>query len=285
VICAVLLIPAVAAVLSLLIRNVLVRRVILVLTGVGPTAVTVAAWTATPQPLLNGWLMLDAAGLLFLTITSILFLACSVYAFGYLAIQGAGKQQDYEEGTLFTNAPDAVFCACLEAFLATMTLVTVSRHFGLLWVRHGGDHAGQRAADLLPPAPSFARSNVEVPADLLGGHRAALARQLPDGHRRVETRRRRHRHRRRRADRERRKPERPLAQSRLLSSWSAMERRWAWLPCTHGCRTHTGVPSVISALLSGALLNCAFLAILRSYQVCAAADKPRSARTCWSCSG
>ena len=80
-ICALLLIPAVAALLSLLVRHTLVRRVLLVLTGVGHTAVTLAAWNTTPQPLLSGWLMLDAAGLLFLTITSILFLACSVYAF------------------------------------------------------------------------------------------------------------------------------------------------------------------------------------------------------------
>jgi len=41
-----------------------------------------------------------------------------------------------------------------------------------------------------------------------------------------------------------------------------------WLP-----DAHSESPSVISALLSGALLNCAFLAILRSYQVCAAAGQ------------
>ena len=38
-----------------------------------------------------------------------------------------------------------------------------------------------------------------------------------------------------------------------------------WLP-----DTHSQSPSPISALLSGALLNCAFLAILRFYQVCIA---------------
>src|SRR5208282_2344452 len=39
-----------------------------------------------------------------------------------------------------------------------------------------------------------------------------------------------------------------------------------WLP-----DAHSEAPSVVSALLSGALLNCAFLAILRAYQVCVAA--------------
>ncbi|HPN56861.1 MAG TPA: proton-conducting transporter membrane subunit, partial [Candidatus Omnitrophota bacterium] len=34
---------------------------------------------------------------------------------------------------------------------------------------------------------------------------------------------------------------------------------------------HSEAPSVVSALLSGALLNCAFLGIIRIYQICAAA--------------
>ena len=41
---------------------------------------------------------------------------------------------DSEEGFLFDNTPEALFTACLLGFLATMTLVTVSQHFGLLWV-------------------------------------------------------------------------------------------------------------------------------------------------------
>jgi len=40
----------------------------------------------------------------------------------------------------------------------------------------------------------------------------------------------------------------------------------AWLP-----DAHSEAPSVVSALFSGALLNCAFLGILRAYQICAAA--------------
>src|SRR5262249_28296918 len=41
-----------------------------------------------------------------------------------------------------------------------------------------------------------------------------------------------------------------------------------WLP-----DAHSESPSVVSALLSGALLNCAFLGILRGFQVCAAAGQ------------
>ena len=44
-----------------------------------------------------------------------------------------------------------------------------------------GDDAGQRAADLLPPPPPVAGGDLEVPADLLGGHRLGAARQLLPG--------------------------------------------------------------------------------------------------------
>jgi len=47
-----------------------------------------------------------------------------------------------------------------------------------------------------------------------------------------------------------------------------------WLP-----DTHSQAPSPVSALLSGALLNCAFLAILRFFQVCLASGDAAFART------
>jgi len=47
-----------------------------------------------------------------------------------------------------------------------------------------------------------------------------------------------------------------------------------WLP-----DTHSQAPSPVSALLSGALLNCAFLAILRFFQVCLASGDVAFART------
>jgi hydrogenase-4 component F len=47
-----------------------------------------------------------------------------------------------------------------------------------------------------------------------------------------------------------------------------------WLP-----DTHSQAPSPVSALLSGALLNCALLAILRFYQVCLASGDAAFAKT------
>ena len=276
---ALLLIPAVAAVLSLAIRNALLRRIILVLTAVSHTAVTIAAWHTDPAPLLDGWLMLDKPGLLFLTITSVLFLACSFYAFGYLAGEAGKRKQDFEEGVLFTNAPGAVFCACLELFLATMTLVTVSRHLGLLWVA--------MEATTLASAPLiyFHRHHrsleatwkyllicsVGIALALLGNFFMAIAASKGGSE------------------------GTPIVVDLLIRRGPTLNIPWlkaaflfflvgygtkmglaplhTWLP-----DAHSESPSVISALLSGALLNCAFLGILRSYQICCAAGQSEFCR-------
>ena len=58
----------------------------------------------------------------------------SFYVAGYLGQEANRRATDPEEGFLFDNAPEAVFIGCLLLFLAAMTLVTVSQHFGLLWV-------------------------------------------------------------------------------------------------------------------------------------------------------
>ena len=81
-----------------------------------------------------GW-PLDAASLLFLSITSVLFLAAALYAVGYLAREAAPRTaQRRRRGAVSSNFPEAVFTGCLLLFLATMTLVVVSRHLGLMWV-------------------------------------------------------------------------------------------------------------------------------------------------------
>ncbi len=131
---ALILIPALAGIAAFFLRATAARRGLLVLTALAHTALTVAAWRFDPAPALGGWLFLDAAGRLFLTITSILFLAASVYALGYLAQESSRRITDLEEGFLFENAPEAVFVGCLLLFLAAMTLVTLSQHFGLLWI-------------------------------------------------------------------------------------------------------------------------------------------------------
>jgi hydrogenase-4 component F len=81
----------------------------------------VFAW-ADHAPLagLDGWLLLDPLGKLFLAYLSVLFFLCSLYAPGYLALRG--------------DRDNRVICTNLFASLSVMTLVTISQHLGLMWV-------------------------------------------------------------------------------------------------------------------------------------------------------
>ncbi|NLX13731.1 MAG: NADH dehydrogenase FAD-containing subunit, partial [Phycisphaerales bacterium] len=172
------------------------------------------------------------------------------------------------EGFLFDNTPEAVFTGCLLLFLAMMTLVTVSAHLGLLWVAV--------EATTLSSAPLIFyhrhhRSleatwkyllicSVGIALALMGNF--ALAAGFSEG------------------------TAISLHLEDLLTQASSLNPRWlqaafilmlvgygtkmglapmhTWLP-----DAHSEAPSVVSALLSGALLNCAFLAVLRILQVCA----------------
>jgi hydrogenase-4 component F len=131
---ALLLIPTVAGAAAFFLRPVGPRRAILTVTALTHAILTGATWSVEPSAALGDWLGLDALGRIFLTITSLLFLAAALYAVGYLRREGHGERKDFAEGFLFDNAPEATFTGCLLLFLAAMTLVTVSQAFGLLWV-------------------------------------------------------------------------------------------------------------------------------------------------------
>ena len=66
---------------------------------------------------------IDVTGLLFLSITSLLFLAASLYTVPYL-----------RHGTHDPQAAPHRFVPCLLWFLSAMTLVTATQHLALLWV-------------------------------------------------------------------------------------------------------------------------------------------------------
>lgn len=273
-----ILVPLVAAVLAFFTREDRLRRSLLLSTAVVHTCLTVAAWTVRPDPAFRGWLMLDAAGLLFLGITSLLFLAAAVYAVGYLSGEDHAKK-DFEEGVLFTNGPEGVFTVALLLFLATMTLVTMSQHFGILWVA--------MEATTLTSAPLifFHRHHrsleatwkyllicsVGIALALLGNFFLAAAATRPGAE------------------------SASLVLGDLIRAGTSLDVPWlkaaflfflvgygtkmglaplhTWLP-----DAHSESPSVVSALLSGALLNCAFLGILRALQVCDAAGLAGFAR-------
>jgi hydrogenase-4 component F len=250
------------------------RRALLVAAAVVHAGLVAATWIVPPDAMAGGWLRLDPLGQLFLSITSALFVAAALYAVGYLRRERRAAHRDFEEGLLFTNAPEATFTACLLFFLAAMTLVTVSQTFGLLWV------AVEATTLASAPLIYFHRQHrsleatwkyllicsVGIALALLGNFFLAVA---AAGQGTIGG---------------------AVLLDDVIGAASGLHVAWlkaalllflvgygtkmglaplhTWLP-----DAHSEAPSVVSALLSGALLNCAFLAILRVQQVCAAAGQ------------
>jgi hydrogenase-4 component F len=273
------LLPAASGLVAFLVRGDRTRRALLVATAIVHLAAALLSWRAASAAgaagatdVFGGWFGLDATGRLVLTLASALFAAASLYGVGYLAReQQHGARHDWEEGLLFTNAPEAVFTGCLLLFLATMSLVCACRHLGVLWVaieattlasapllcfhRHGRSLEATWKYLLL--------CSVGIGIALLGNFAIQIAQTAGGGGG-------------------------TLLVDELVHRRAPFDRTWlrvgflcllvgygtkmglapmhAWLP-----DAHSEAPSLVSALLSGALLNCAFLGILRSLQVVNAA--------------
>ena len=205
----------------------------------------------------QGWLFLDPIGKLVLAVVSLLFFACLSYAPSYL-----GKALEKS---------NRVFCACLLFLLALLSLVALSRQLELMWV-------GIEATSLVSaPLIYFNHNNraieaawkfllicsVGIALALLGTFFMAYASIAGGG-------------------------PTTFMMDDLVRSAGSLSKPWlhaafaallvgygtkmglaplhTWLP-----DAHSESPALVSALLSGALLNCAFLAILRVTKILHAA--------------
>lgn len=271
---ALIFLPLGAALAAMLIRPDRPRRGLLVATAAAHALLTAWCWRHPPAAAPEAWLGLDPAGRLFLGIASLLFLAVSVHAVNGLrqARGGRGRQVEEDTGSVFVNAPEAVYTACLLAFLATMTLVAASRHLGVLWVAVEATTLATAPLIYFHRQPSSLEAtwkyllvcSVGIALALLGNFLVVVASAAADG------------------------TAGSLLVSELLARGAQLHPAWlkaafvfllvgygtkmglvplhTWLP-----DAHSEAPSPVSALLSGALLNCAFLGILRAHAICAAA--------------
>ncbi|MEW6272290.1 MAG: proton-conducting transporter membrane subunit [Thermodesulfobacteriota bacterium] len=213
---------------------------------------------------LGGWLLLDPVGRLILALVSVLFFLCSLYAPGYLALR--------------PERSNRVFCTCLLGFLGTTTLMTESHHLGLMWVA--------LEATTLASAPMlyFNRNrrsleatwkylligSVGIALALLGSlflaysaFREGLVTSLLF------------------EDLVRDAPHlsRPWLQSAFVllfvgyGTKMGLAPMHTWKPDAYG-----ESPGLVGALLAGGLTSCAFLALLRFYQICSAAGEAEFVR-------
>ncbi len=232
------------------------------------TLAVTAALTITAPPL-DHWIGMDALSAIFLVLTSLLFLGATVYGIGYVAREPVAGQTDSEDGSLFKNEPESVFTGALLLLLAAMTLAILSRHLALQWVAIEATtlasapliYYHQNRRSLEAAWKYLMLCSVGIAIALLGIF--FLRMTIQDG-------------------------PHDLTLTALLERAGTLNHKWlgtaficmlvgygtkmglaplhTWLP-----DAHSEAPSPVSALLSGALLNCAFLGILRVQQVCAAA--------------
>jgi len=252
------LVPLAGAGIAFLLRSNRLRTVLLTGIAVFHLVLVSSCWYQQSVSLLGGWLAVDALGRVFLTLVSVLFMCTVLYAVGYLRHE--------------PRRSNRVFVTCLLGFLAAMSLVTLSQHLGLLWVAVEGTtlasapliyfHHSQRSLEAT--WKYLLICSVGIALALLGTFFVALAGSDHGGE------------------------QLPLLVGELLNHASRLHLPWlkgaflfflvgygtkmglapfhTWLP-----DAHSEAPSPASALLSGALLNCAFLGILRLFQVCLAA--------------
>ncbi|NLX03857.1 MAG: NADH dehydrogenase FAD-containing subunit [Phycisphaerae bacterium] len=263
----VILVPVMAGGAAALLPWRTLRRWWLLAGSAGHLLAVIGLWRIGPQR--GTWIGTDEPGLLFLTITSAIFLAAAAYTVGYLGGRADPVTRDFEEGFLFRNEPDAIFVGCLLLFLAAMSLVCLSRHLGLLWVAIEATtlvsapliHFHRHHRSLEATWKYLLICSVGIALALLGNFFLAFAARGQAVH---------------------------LSIDELLSHASTLDPMWlkaafilflvgygtkmglapmhTWLP-----DAHSESPSMVSALLSGALLNCAFLGILRGHTVLGAA--------------
>lgn len=260
---ALLIIPVALGVLSLLSRVEVrrkLRRFILFIAAVIHLSLTASFYAFPIVEESRGFLSLDPLGLFFLLLTSLIFFLVSIYSWGYFH-----HERDTAKGGV-----SHFFTPCMLFFLATMTLTSVTNHLGVLWVAIEGTtlasapliyyHHTEKALEAT--WKYLLICSVGIALALLGlfFFAAASGGQGTD-----------------------------LDTASLILHAGKLDARWlrigfilvligfgtkmglapmhAWLPDAHG-----EAPTPVSALLSGTLLNCAFLGILRFYQVCLAAD-------------
>ena len=246
-----ILVPLAAAGLTFIFPANRPRIFLFIGTAIFHLGCVVSFWREAPAAQWQNFLALDVLGLLVLSIISVLFVMVSFYLTGYLEKEG--------------DRSNRTFIICLLIFLSVMTLVTVSQHFGLLWIAIEATtlfgvtliNFHRTARGIEATWKCLLICSVGIALALLGTFFLAVAAIN------IKT----------------------LLLVDLSSHAAMLSESWfklsvifllvgygtkmglvpmhSWKPDTYG-----EAPGPVGALMSGALTSCAFLAILRVGQIC-----------------
>ncbi len=227
-------------------------------------AITLAALGTPEVSAIGGWLKLDDLGRLVLGLLSVLFFACSLYAPGYLALR--------------PDRSNRVFTPCLLFFLAMTSLAAESQHLGLMWVAIEATtlatapllHYNHNARSIEATWKYLLIGSVGIALALFGTFflayaalRAGLGSSLFF------------------ADLVREAPRlsRPWLHTAFVllfvgyGTKMGLAPMHTWKPDAYG-----EAPGIVGTLMAGVLTSCAFLALLRFFQIVAAAGEAAFAR-------
>ncbi len=248
----VFLIPIIAGI-AVFFLPVKIGRMVLIGTAITHLLITALEWFHVTGPLHNKYFSNTPEGMLVLAIMSFLFLFISLYTISYMAEVEMSKEP--------------TFNACMLLFLGAMSMVTIADHIIMLWV-------AVEATTLMSAPLIFVRRSKEsleatwkyvlicsvgIALALLGCFFIIFSMEMSNIHV-------------------------PISFSSLSDVADQLNSVWlkagfifivigygtkmglapmhTWLP-----DAHSEAPSPASALLSGALLNCAFLGVYRCHQL------------------
>jgi hydrogenase-4 component F len=253
---ALIILPLIGAAMTWLVPWDRLRPKVLSLFALAHLGITIQLLTFTPPASPGGWFHLDALGKIVLLSTSVLFLFCAIYAMGYLFYR--------------RERSNRVICVGLLVCLAAASMVTITHHLGLMWV------ALETTTIAMAPLIYFNRNarsieatwkyllicSVGVALALIGLYFLAYATIVA----RVEP---------------------SLLLDDLMQDAGKLSSGWVhaafvfllvgfgskmglaplhtWKPDAYG-----EAPGLVGAMLAGGLVNLAFLALLRVYQLCLA---------------
>jgi len=261
---ALVLVPLLLALVAFAVPDDRTRPWVVTVGGTLHLALTIFALRMPVVDGLEGWLLLGPLGKLVLGLTSTLFFFCSVYLPGYLA-QRPERQ-------------NRLFCTCLLLFIAMLTVITEAQHLGLMWVAIEATtlttapllYFNRNARSLEATWKYLLIGSVGIALALLGSLFLAYS-ALKSG------------------------LQPSLLINDLVRDAPKLSKPWlhaAFVILFVGYGTKMGLapmhtwkpdaygeaPGVVGALLAGGLTNCAFMAILRFFRVCAAAGDATFAR-------
>lgn len=234
-----------------------VGRALLVSTGAIHLSLSVLVWTGRLAPAIPDYFAVTPEGLLSLLVISLLFFLISIYTIAYL------KASDIHAEHIFTGS--------MLLFLSTMTMVTLSDHIMVMWIAIEATtlasapliYTHRSAASLEATWKYVLICSVGIAMALLGSVLVTVAMDVG-------------------------KVDAPISFSAMTEVATRMDPLWlkagfvfilvgygtkmglapmhTWLP-----DAHSEAPSPASALLSGVLLNCAYLGIFKTNKIMHAA--------------